>query len=451
MAVPERKRTSIFSRQLVVGLVVLGVFVLAQIALFSWLIFRSLSEREVERVLGEARREGKALVTRIQTGREGEGAEREDLLLIIARDKDLQDYLGDQVRTSELIARVEIKDSRGVTIFRAAGEPAAGNPELQGSTGLTLPPLETGGTDDASVVSERIGELGTLQVFPSETAMRERAEALRQALVSQTAWIAVVSFLVLVLAYILISLLIARGRRLEEQAREADRLAYVGTLAAGLAHEIRSPLNSLNLNLQMLEEDFGPPARSSSDVRLFQITRQEIRRLERLVSDFLLYAKPRRPQRVTVPAVELLERVRDVLAGEVRARGARCRVEDKSAGALVQVDLEQMTQLVLNLANNALAATEESGRAPEIVLRAGQRPGKVVLEVEDNGVGIPEADQEKIFEVFYSTKKGGTGLGLAVVQRIAQTHDATLDLVSQPGEGTTVSVTLPQSPTTTAA
>lgn len=122
------------------------------------------------------------------------------------------------------------------------------------------------------------------------------------------------------------------------------------------------------------------------------------------------------------------------------------RIEDSSGGALVKVDVGQLTQLLLNLAQNAFNATEDhpNGR-PEIVLAARLSGDRVALLVEDNGIGIPPEEQRKIFDIFYSTRKGGTGLGLAVVERIARTHGGEIILRSNPGVGTSIGINLPVS------
>ncbi|MFP5288715.1 MAG: sensor histidine kinase, partial [Thermoanaerobaculia bacterium] len=223
-------------------------------------------------------------------------------------------------------------------------------------------------------------------------------------------------------------------------------LAALGALAAGLAHEIRNPLNSLNLNMQMLEEEMeegGSAASPASGKRLLAITRSEISRLERLVSDFLAYAKPRPLEVEEMPAVRPLERVRDLLAGEVQKRGARVEVEDLSGGARVRVDPSQIGQLLLNLARNAMDAAEEAGRRPVLELSVTRQGPTVALAVRDNGVGIPPEERERVFEIFYSTRKGGTGLGLAIVDRIARAHGGRVKLESAVGEGTVVTVELP--------
>ena len=252
-----------------------------------------------------------------------------------------------------------------------------------------------------------------------------------------------VSSLFAALAFVLISALLRRGQRLEAQAVEAERLAYLGTLAAGLAHEIRNPLNSLNLNMQMLEEDLTRPQAASSQRKLLSITRAEIARLDRLVSDFLSYARPRPLRLRTTLAAELLERARGVVASEFALRGAIFEVTDESPGAAVRVDDEQLQQLLINLLQNALAASEGTGRPPRVVLRSRREGPRVLLEVEDNGAGIPEEVRDRVFELFFSTRKGGSGLGLAIAERVVRAHGGELSFESDVGKGSLFRVALP--------
>ena len=120
------------------------------------------------------------------------------------------------------------------------------------------------------------------------------------------------------------------------------------------------------------------------------------------------------------------------------------QVLDRSRGARVAVDREQMGQLLLNLAQNAVsAAVEEEDGRPEVRLTARREGPELVLEVEDNGPGIPPEEQEKVFELFYSTRKGGTGLGLAIVQRIAKGHGSEVEIESREGLGTVMRIRLP--------
>jgi signal transduction histidine kinase len=413
-------------------------------------MFRSLSQREVERVLLETRAEAKDLARRIAAWAEETELPADDLLIVMAKEREIQRYIDAELVRREMVEEVEVFTQDGTLIYRTTSsrEPGLADPsppaELPARQ-LELPPaaFDEPAAEGDLEVSEAIGNLGSLRIGLSPAKLRQRTEVLRRDLLRKMTWIVVVSLAVLGSGYAIIWLLLVRARRLEEQAREADRLAYIGTLAAGLAHEIRNPLNSLNLNMQLLEEEIRHGSELPGGRRLLSITRQEIGRLERLVTDFLLYARPRPLDLEEVAPGVLLERVRELLAAEIQSRGARLKVEDGSGGALVRADPGQITQLLLNLVSNALAATEECGRPPELVLAARLEGNRLALSVEDNGVGIPPEHRERIFEVFYSTRKGGTGLGLAVVERIARAHGGELEVESRPGVGTRVAVVLP--------
>jgi signal transduction histidine kinase len=445
---------STFSRRLLVASVVFGLFVLCNIALFGWLIFRSLSQREIERVLLETRAEAETLAKQIARRAERHG---EDLYTAIAVERETQTYIDSILRRREIVRRVEIRDKNGVLVFEGHGQlwvpvgPGDSGaddgiePPRMGSAELPSPdPVVKTWEYEIPDIEVPIGDFGMLQIGISPSELSERIGVLRGELIRQAVFIGSVSVILLLTAYAAIWVLLRRSRRLELQAADAERMAYIGTLASGLAHEIRNPLNSLNLNMQMLEEEIeeqGSPAPTSR--RLLAITRSELSRLERLVSDFLAYAKPRPLELEEVAPARLLERVREVLAGEIQRRRARVEIADESGGARVRVDPAQLGQLLLNLTNNALAATEPSGRPPVVRLAARRQGGSVILSVSDNGVGVPAEERDKVFEIFYSTRKGGTGLGLAIVARIARAHGGRVLLESEPGEGTTVRVELP--------
>jgi signal transduction histidine kinase len=281
-----------------------------------------------------------------------------------------------------------------------------------------------------------------LRIGISRDEIENRVGILRRDLMTQAALVGVVTLLLLVGVTSLLWWLWRRSRRLEEQAAEAESMAVIGTLASGLAHEIRNPLNALNLNMQLLDEEL--PA-GSSQRRMLGITRDEIHRLERLVTDFLLYAKPRRLERSGTPAAELFAACGELLEPELRRRGARLEFIDRTGGELLDIDREQLQQLLINLVQNALLASREDEEHPVIELVAEHQDGQVVLAVKDQGVGMESHERDQIFEAFFSTRRGGTGLGLAVVQRIARAHGAEVEVESAPGAGTTIRVRLPRS------
>jgi signal transduction histidine kinase len=435
------RNASAFSRKLLIGSVLLGVFVVCDVALFGWLLFRSLSEREISRVLLETREEAESLAQQLAGRAREQGA---DLYLAVATERETQTYIDSVLRQRDMVRNLEIRDREGKLVYQmqtretvpvaGAETPAVTSPELAphyeekvGERQLTF---------DVYDMTVPIEEFGQIRIGISRDEMERRVEALRGELLRQASVVGALTLVLLATAYAAVFWMARRGQALEQQAAEAERMATIGTLAAGLAHEIRNPLNSLSLNMQMLEEDLGQG--DGGTRRLLSLTRSEIGRLERLVTDFLAYARPRPLERRRLPAVELLEHARDLLAPAAGAQRAQLRVEDLSLGAWIEVDPQQLSQLLLNLAQNALAACQERGRPGRIALRCRRDGARVALEVEDDGVGIPAEDRERIFDVFYSTRKGGTGLGLAIVRRIATNHGGELEVESTPGEGTVV-------------
>lgn len=438
-----RSGSSSFSRRLLIASLIFSVLVLLNIALFSWLIFRQLSQREIDRVLVETQGEAQELAQRIQERTVGEN----DLFVVMAFNRELLNYISDQVTQLETVDGIEIYDSSGSLVYRLPADEELGFPQ-PGDSPLRLPgelSESIRGEDGGWEVSEPIGDLGWVRIDVSQVELQQRTAVLRDDLLRTVLWLGAGSLAALISVYVLIWILLSRARRLEEQKVEADRLAYLGTLAAGLAHEIRNPLNSLNLNMQMLGESMTEDRQSGSDHRLLGITSREIGRLERLVTDFLSYARPRPLEVEKIEPVELFETLRQVLSGELKERGAGVEVIDKTDGAEISVDVGQMGQLLLNLVQNALHATEESVRSPHLTLSARLRPDRrLELVVEDNGVGIAAEEIGKVFEIFFSTRKGGTGLGLAVVDRIARAHGATVEVTSTPDRGTRFAVVLPR-------
>ena len=458
----ERVAKSPISRRLLAAFLVFGLFVLFDIALFGWLIFRSLSQREVERTLIETRAEAQKLADQIARRAEKEGR---DLYTAVAVERETQTYIDQMLHQREIVRRVEIRDRNGMLVYEGRANVRMLEPERGGSAPSIAPPVlspelqrhvepprvetkskETVSTYEVPDIQVPIGDVGLLQIGISGGELSKRIEVLRRDLIRQTAFVAVLTVVLLLSAYAAVWLLLRRSQRLEVQAAEAERLAYIGTLASGLAHEIRNPLNSLNLNMQMLAEEIDEHGSAPTGKRLLSITRSELLRLERLVTDFLAYAKPRPLELEEMPAVRPLERVRELLAGEIQKRGAIVELEDRSGGARVKVDPAQMSQLLLNLAQNSFAAVEEAGRRPVLKLSAYRQGTAVCLELEDNGAGMSAEEQAKIFDLFYSNRKGGTGLGLAIVERIARAHGGRIGVRSTPGEGTAVTVELPAAP-----
>jgi len=423
-----------------------GVFLVADLGAFGFWVFHSLSQRELDRVLSEARQEAHELAKRLEQSAARTGG---DLFTAVALAQETQTYIDSVLRQRPIVRTVEITDSNGVLVMRQRRddpeEPAVpAGPAGDGSSEeipATVLSAEAIGSLDVSVA---IGSYGNLRIGLSPTEMARRIAELRVDLIWQTTIVALLTGVLLAGALALMFFLVRRGERLEVQAAEAERLAYVGTLAAGLAHEIRNPLNSLNLNLQLLEEDLPEDGSAASGRRLVTVTRSEIARLERLVSEFLAYARPRPIRAERQAAIDLLAGAREVLQSQIASREAIVRLVDDSSRAAVLVDDEQIRQLLLNLLQNAIASVDGTGRKPAILLLARREGERVELIVEDNGSGVAPAERERIFDAFYSTRRGGIGLGLAIARRIAISHGGSLECESEFGEGSRFVLSLPR-------
>ncbi|MDC3955627.1 sensor histidine kinase [Polyangium jinanense] len=223
------------------------------------------------------------------------------------------------------------------------------------------------------------------------------------------------------------------------RAEQAERLAALGRLAAGLAHEIRNPLGSIVASIELLRTGGSLGA---EDEALCAIIERETTRLNELVTDMLDVSRPRAPSKAPM---DLAATARDVvvLAGKSgRGRDVPLRFVGPNSLPIVG-DMAQVRQVVWNLLRNAIQA---SSAGAEVVVRVeADAGGAVVLAVEDRGVGIPPEARERLFDAFFTTRSQGMGIGLAVVKRILDDHGFAIEVESEPGKGTTFRVRIPAS------
>jgi PAS domain S-box-containing protein len=226
----------------------------------------------------------------------------------------------------------------------------------------------------------------------------------------------------------------------EERSRQNERLAAIGTLAAGLAHEIRNPLNGAQLHVSFLERAIK---RKSNDADMLEATRvvgDEIKRLANLVTEFLDFARPKPPELKPTSLVKAMEHACGLVAAAAKAGKVQLNCDVPSSDVEFPADAAKLTQVLLNLLNNAVEAAASNGGG-SVRLRGRRGPRQVFIDVEDDGPGLP-APEAPIFDAFYSTKEGGTGLGLAITHRIITDHRGTIDVSSRPGR-TSFQITLP--------
>ncbi len=230
---------------------------------------------------------------------------------------------------------------------------------------------------------------------------------------------------------------LTRIRQMEEQVRRSDRLAAIGELAAGMAHEIRNPLASLSGSITMLKEELQPEGMGGE---LMQVVTDEISRLDALITDFLGFASPREPRMRRTDLGALAQETATLLR---QSNHGPCQVEvvERDASpAMADVDPYLVKQVFWNLSRNAVEAMPAGGRLEIVVAAASDA---VTVSFVDSGGGIPAAALPKIFTPFFSTKEHGTGLGLAIVFKIVESHRGRVDVESVQGSGTTVRVAFP--------
>ena len=237
----------------------------------------------------------------------------------------------------------------------------------------------------------------------------------------------------------------------EAQARiiQSEKMAVVGTFASGLAHEVRNPLNSIALQLSILDRRMAPlPTGVAGEIKeLVGVIRQEVRRLDNLVGDFLQFSKSNRVQYRPASLDALVDEVVRLLRAEAQASGVslrRQRIGEPIPD--LRVDPEKMKQVVINLVQNAIEALPGGG---VVTVGSGLVDGRASLVVADSGPGLPEGLD--VFQLFVTTKAQGTGLGLSIAQQIVLEHGGEIVAASEPGKGATFTVRLPVERPATAA
>lgn len=238
------------------------------------------------------------------------------------------------------------------------------------------------------------------------------------------------------------------GRDVGQAAEEASerlrtrQLARLGALFAGFAHEIRNPLSTIRLNLQLVREDLGV-AESPREARIgrrVEVVEGEVVRLQAILDQFLNFVRVPALQVAPVRLAELIGSIVEFTAPELEAAGIEVRVSHDPTLPEVLLDADQVRAVVVNLLRNAQDACEPGD---EILVRTVRRGDEALVVVADTGAGMDAEVQERAFQPYFSTKKQGTGLGLPTARRVVEQHGGRLVLDSEPGRGTQFTIHLP--------
>ncbi len=242
---------------------------------------------------------------------------------------------------------------------------------------------------------------------------------------------------------------LGRTRELETQLHQAEKAAVVGRLASAIAHEIRNPLNYINLTLDHLRSKFRPenPEKSETFERLASQLKAEVARINRHITDFLKYS---RPSDLELQSLDLKLEAEDalrIIECQAAETGIETRVEEVGEVPPVLADRDALRSVFTNLLLNGVQAIDGNGGSILIRLSGDAEGSRARVEISDSGKGIAPEDIAKVFEPYYSTKETGTGLGLAIVKKVIDDHGGSITVSSKQNDGTTFTITLPSNRT----
>ena len=237
---------------------------------------------------------------------------------------------------------------------------------------------------------------------------------------------------------------ITEQRRMEERLERNERMTAMGALASGVAHEIRNPLNAIQMIIQRLGREFAPADADKEEYsHLVNDVRGEITRVNKIIEQFLRFARPPEPEKKRIPVKSFASDIMRILENQAAEKDMRL-INDGFDEGILSLDPEKMKQVFINLIQNALEAMEPGG---QVTISGRSAPGGYRFSVSDTGKGIEPDNIRKIFNLYYSTKRAGTGIGLSLVHQIITQHDGSIEVESTPGKGTAFIITLPEEAT----
>ncbi len=238
-----------------------------------------------------------------------------------------------------------------------------------------------------------------------------------------------------------------KTRQLESQLQEAEKSAVIGRLGSAIAHEIRNPLNYINLTLDHLRTKFAPEETANRETfqKLTSQLKTEVARINGQISDFLNYSRPANVNLTPIDARGVIEDSMRIVEAQAAENDIKISIIEHENVPKIMGDSEFLRSVFNNLFINAVQAMGTEGGNLNVKISPDENESLVNIEISDTGNGIPPENLAKIFEPYFSTKETGTGLGLAIVQKIVEMHNGTIEAESRTGEGTKFTVKLPKS------
>ncbi len=417
------------------AVLIFGVLLTILVGIAIQLAFREVGIGVLTSRLDVAKKEAERIAAKVtELGADGAGI---DFSRVRDQEAAFRQFVNQRFTQRFILHHVEVRDRFGVRQLSVSRHEGPRAPQLLSPAGVDL-------SDDVVLRAPLGVSDGQVLVGIAPQPVIREMNRLQDALRTKIIVAAVLAVGVLIAGFFYVLHLVRKTRQLEHSRQSAARASYVGLLASGLAHEIRNPLNAMSMNLQMLEEELeaagGMPDEEYRE--LLDSTKSEIKRLEGLVNNFLAYARPSSPRFRPHDLNDIVNEVVKFLENDFRQSQVELKTDLQPILPKVELDERQFKQALMNLLVNARQVLDPGGIV-RLRTRAASN-GQVVLVVEDNGPGIPEESRGRIFEVFYSSRGGGTGLGLPIARQIIERHGGRIELDSTVGEGTRFIIRLPR-------
>jgi len=232
---------------------------------------------------------------------------------------------------------------------------------------------------------------------------------------------------------------LTKTKRLEEEAKRNEKLSAMGELASGVAHEIRNPINSIGMIAQRLNKEFSPTSNQTEYSDITRLLRNEVNRINKIITQFLSYA---RPIDLNIKPVELksyFEEIYHLFEYQAKQKSIRFILQ-KDDLTKIKIDPDLIKQSLMNIIQNAFDAVKNDG---EVIVQYFKAKNDLIIQISDNGIGLSPEQQKKIFDLYYTTKKDGNGLGLSISQKIIAQHNGSIFVLSKINNGTTFKIILP--------
>lgn len=416
----------------------------AVLVVASALVINSMKNQLVENARAEIRRQGEEASRNIAATLQGRQAQSLDE---IARAPEVQAQLQVLSRSGDVVL-VAMVDSAGKCVIQQRGaDPLLDNkpirrtgnrldgalPDAEGLTwSLEVMPMPEGVKAERVPIQHQGQTMGWIEVGVAEDHLRARLDPISRMI---SGWLTVLVAVILAFLAVVLFLLnkiALRHVTLEREHAQAEHLASIGTLASGLAHEIRNPLHAMNLHLDAAREELEDPRPQSPEAaaRIVGNVQNQIRSLNATLTNFMNYAVPGRLEKEVLPLAPLVGEVATLLAPEFAARQVSVE-RDVPDDAYIDADPTAVRQVLTNVLMNAAQVMEKATERRIVIRAEGREAGRWALHVDDTGPGLPPGKEQVIFDVFFSGRPGGTGFGLAIARRLMEAQGGSIAAVTR--------------------